>query len=86
MIGENLLGKGIVEAKDTPNFVANRIGTFGLMVLAYVMAGGNVPFGTKVSEEYLLELEREAFLSLVGEAQSQQRMQHMLVKGKPLRN
>ncbi|ALC82296.1 MULTISPECIES: 3-hydroxyacyl-CoA dehydrogenase/enoyl-CoA hydratase family protein [Bacillus] len=54
--------------------------------LAYVIAGGNVPFGTKVSEEYLLDLEREAFLSLAGEAQSQQRMQHMLVKGKPLRN
>ncbi|WP_438820130.1 hypothetical protein, partial [Bacillus pumilus] len=37
-------------------------------------------------EQYLLELEREAFLSLVGEVKSQARMQHMLVKGKPLRN
>ncbi|WP_404459371.1 3-hydroxyacyl-CoA dehydrogenase NAD-binding domain-containing protein [Sutcliffiella horikoshii] len=54
--------------------------------LAYVIAGGNVPFGTEVDEQYLLDLEREAFLSLVGEAKSQQRMQHMLVKGKPLRN
>ncbi|WP_404445129.1 enoyl-CoA hydratase/isomerase family protein [Sutcliffiella horikoshii] len=54
--------------------------------LAYVIAGGNVPFGTDVDEQYLLDLEREAFLSLVGEAKSQQRMQHMLVKGKPLRN
>jgi 3-hydroxyacyl-CoA dehydrogenase len=54
--------------------------------LAHVIAGGNVPFGTEVDEQYLLDLEREAFLSLVGEAKSQQRMQHMLVKGKPLRN
>lgn len=54
--------------------------------LAYVIAGGKVPFGTEVDEEYLLEIEREAFLSLSGEAKSQARMQHMLVKGKPLRN
>ncbi|HWO94890.1 MAG TPA: 3-hydroxyacyl-CoA dehydrogenase NAD-binding domain-containing protein [Bacillus sp. (in: firmicutes)] len=54
--------------------------------LAYVIAGGKVPYGTKVEEQYLLDLEREAFLSLVGEAKSQQRMQHMLIKGKPLRN
>ncbi|MDQ6600239.1 3-hydroxyacyl-CoA dehydrogenase/enoyl-CoA hydratase family protein [Bacillus salipaludis] len=54
--------------------------------LAYVIAGGKVPFGTEVDEQYLLDLEREAFLSLVGEPKSQQRMQHMLVKGKPLRN
>ena len=44
------------------------------------------PYGTKVDEQYLLDLEREAFLSLVAEPKSQQRMQHMLVKGKPLRN
>ncbi|KEZ47903.1 3-hydroxyacyl-CoA dehydrogenase/enoyl-CoA hydratase family protein [Metabacillus indicus] len=54
--------------------------------LAYVIAGGKVPFGTEVDEQYLLDLEREAFLSLVKEGKSQQRMQHMLVKGKPLRN
>ncbi|MFE8702305.1 3-hydroxyacyl-CoA dehydrogenase NAD-binding domain-containing protein [Cytobacillus sp. FJAT-54145] len=54
--------------------------------LAYVIAGGNVPYGTEVDEQYLLDLEREAFLSLVAEPKSQQRMQHMLVKGKPLRN
>ncbi|MBD8071606.1 3-hydroxyacyl-CoA dehydrogenase/enoyl-CoA hydratase family protein [Bacillus sp. PS06] len=54
--------------------------------LAHVIAGGKVPFGTEVDEQYLLDLEREAFLSLVGEPKSQARMQHMLVKGKPLRN
>lgn len=54
--------------------------------LAYVIAGGNVPYGTKVDEQYLLNLEREAFLSLVMEAKTQQRMQYMLMNGKPLRN
>jgi len=54
--------------------------------LAYVLAGGKVAAGTLVDEQYLLDLEREAFLSLVGEPKTQQRMQHMLMKGKPLRN
>ncbi|MDY7224014.1 3-hydroxyacyl-CoA dehydrogenase/enoyl-CoA hydratase family protein [Halalkalibacterium halodurans] len=54
--------------------------------LAFVIAGGRVAKGTLVDEQYLLDLEREAFLSLVGEPKSQQRMQHMLMKGKPLRN
>jgi 3-hydroxyacyl-CoA dehydrogenase len=54
--------------------------------LAYVIAGGKVPYGTEVTEEYLLGLEKQAFLELVADGKSQQRMQHMLVKGKPLRN
>lgn len=54
--------------------------------LAYVIAGGKVPYGTEVSEEYLLNLEKQAFLELVADQKSQLRMQHMLVKGKPLRN
>lgn len=54
--------------------------------LAYVISGGRVPYGTEVTEEYLLNLEREAFLQLVADIKSQQRMQHMLIKGKPLRN
>ncbi|MFC0214647.1 3-hydroxyacyl-CoA dehydrogenase/enoyl-CoA hydratase family protein [Paenibacillus chartarius] len=54
--------------------------------LAHVIAGGDVPEGTLVTEQYLLDLEREAFLSLCGEAKTQQRMQHMLATGKPLRN
>lgn len=54
--------------------------------LAYVLSGGKVPYGSFVDEQYLLDLEREAFLSLVAEPKSQARMQNMLVKGKPLRN
>jgi 3-hydroxyacyl-CoA dehydrogenase len=54
--------------------------------LAHVLAGGDVPEGTIVNEQYLLDLEREAFLSLIGEPKTQARMLHMLTKGKPLRN
>lgn len=54
--------------------------------LIRVMTGGAVTRDTLVSEEYLLQLEREAFLSLIGEPKTQARMQYMLTKGKPLRN
>lgn len=54
--------------------------------LAYVLSGGDIAANTYVTEQYLLDLEREAFLSLCGEPKTQQRMQHMLLKGKPLRN
>ena len=54
--------------------------------LAHVMAGGAVPEGTAVSEDYLHELEREAFLGLLGETRTRDRIRHMLDAGKPLRN
>ncbi|MCZ8514709.1 3-hydroxyacyl-CoA dehydrogenase/enoyl-CoA hydratase family protein [Paenibacillus filicis] len=54
--------------------------------LAHVLTGGDVPAGTLVTERHLLDLEREAFLSLCGEPKTQQRMQHMLGTGRPLRN
>lgn len=54
--------------------------------LAYALSGGDVPAGTAVSEQRLLDLEREAFLSLCGEPLTQARMRHMLATGKPLRN
>ncbi|MFD1362545.1 3-hydroxyacyl-CoA dehydrogenase/enoyl-CoA hydratase family protein [Lentibacillus salinarum] len=54
--------------------------------LAYVLSGGRIKEGTLIDEQVMLDLEREAFLSLIGEPLTQQRMQHMLLKGKPLRN
>ncbi len=54
--------------------------------VAHVLCGGNVLEGTEVSEQYILDLEREAFLSLCGEPLTQARIQYMLEKGKPLRN
>lgn len=54
--------------------------------IAYVLCGGDLSQPTKVSEQYLLELEREAFISLCGERKTLERMQYMLRNGKPLRN
>jgi len=54
--------------------------------LAYVMAGGDLSEATLVNEQYLLDLEREAFLSLCTEKKTLERIQYMLTKGKPLRN
>ena len=54
--------------------------------LGYVLCGGNVLADTTVTEQYLLDLEREAFVSLCGEPKTQARIQHMLSTGKPLRN
>jgi 3-hydroxyacyl-CoA dehydrogenase len=54
--------------------------------LARVLCGGAAGAARDVTEEEILELEREAFLSLCGEAKTQERMQHMLMHNKPLRN
>lgn len=54
--------------------------------LAYVMCGGDLSEQTLVSEQYLLDLEREAFLSLTGEKKTLERIQSILKTGKPLRN
>jgi 3-hydroxyacyl-CoA dehydrogenase len=54
--------------------------------LAYIFSGGNLPDGSEVTEQYLLDLEREAFMSLCGEPKTQARMEHMLKTGRPLRN
>jgi 3-hydroxyacyl-CoA dehydrogenase len=54
--------------------------------IAYVMCGGDVPGGTIISERYLLDLEREAFLKLCKQNKTVERIKHMLQRGKPLRN
>jgi 3-hydroxyacyl-CoA dehydrogenase len=54
--------------------------------VAHVLCGGKVTGGTLVSEQYLLDLEREGFLSLCGERKTQERIAHTLKNGKPLRN
>ncbi|MFE1627764.1 3-hydroxyacyl-CoA dehydrogenase NAD-binding domain-containing protein [Brevibacillus reuszeri] len=63
---------------DHDELIANKI--------AYVMSGGDLPAGTEVTEEYILGLEKQAFLELLKTQKTQQRMQHMLTKNKPLRN
>ncbi len=54
--------------------------------VAYVLCGGDLTGTQKVSEQYLLDIEREAFISLAGEQKTMERIQHMLTKNKPLRN
>ncbi|HKV38262.1 MAG TPA: 3-hydroxyacyl-CoA dehydrogenase family protein, partial [Blastocatellia bacterium] len=54
--------------------------------LAFVICGGNLTHRALVPEQYLLDLEREAFVSLCGERKTQERIEHMLKTGKPLRN
>ena len=68
---------------------AGRISEYDALIgrkLATVMAGGTLPHPSTVTEQELLDLEREAFLSLVGERKTLERIQHTLKTGKPLRN
>jgi 3-hydroxyacyl-CoA dehydrogenase len=68
---------------------AGRISDYDALIgrtLATIMAGGTLPHPSTVTEQHLLDLEREAFLSLLGERKTQERIQHTLKTGKPLRN
>lgn len=87
VVGEN--GKAVMQVGAYTMLKGGYISTHDQLIankLAHVLAGGNVPAGTLVTEQYMLDLEREAFLSLCGEIKTQQRMQFMLSKGKALRN
>ena len=87
VLGKQALGMFLVGTHSMKS--ANYISEFDKKIankLAYVMSGGDLSESTMVSEQYLLELEREAFLSLCGERKTLERIQHMLTKGKPLRN
>ncbi len=87
VLGKQALGMFLVgtDSMEASNYIsehdhkiANKLG--------YVMAGGDLSEPTLVSEQYLLDLEREAFLSLCTERKTLERIEHMLKKGKPLRN
>ena len=73
---KNLVGAHQISEHDA------KIGT----ALARIISGGKVPAGALVSEQAILDLEREAFLSLCGEPKTRERIQHMLTTSKPLRN
>ncbi|WP_196885150.1 3-hydroxyacyl-CoA dehydrogenase/enoyl-CoA hydratase family protein [Aureivirga sp. CE67] len=77
LVGTDSLQKGNF-ASEHDKLIANK--------LAYVMSGGDLSEKSKVSEQYLLNLEREAFLSLLTERKTLERIQHTLKTGKPLRN
>jgi 3-hydroxyacyl-CoA dehydrogenase len=82
-------GRGLIEAalyqfeagrfiSEYDRYLAGKLG--------YVLTGGNLSGPAEVHEDYLLELEREVFLSLLGEQKTMERVQHLLTTNKPLRN
>jgi 3-hydroxyacyl-CoA dehydrogenase len=82
-------GLGIVYAGANSMFAGNYISEHDKKIsekLGWVMCGGDLSQPTMVSEQYLLDLEREAFLSLCGERKTLERIQAILTKGKTLRN
>jgi 3-hydroxyacyl-CoA dehydrogenase len=82
-------GMAAAEALSYNQLVARQISQHDRRVvleLARVMSGGNVAEGTRVAEQHLLDLEREAFLRLLGEQLTRDRIRHTLKTGKPLRN
>jgi len=85
--GENILAtlKLGIHLMRQGDFISDHEVKIGNKV-AEVICGGHVTPGTPVSEQYILDLEREAFKSLVGERKTQERIQHTLKTGKPLRN
>ncbi|WP_418602752.1 3-hydroxyacyl-CoA dehydrogenase/enoyl-CoA hydratase family protein [Hwangdonia sp.] len=87
VLGKQALGMFLVgtDAMEDSNYISEHDKKIANK-LAYVMAGGDLSEPTLVSEQYLLDLEREAFLSLCTERKTLERIQHMLTKGKPLRN
>ncbi|MGB6269420.1 MAG: 3-hydroxyacyl-CoA dehydrogenase/enoyl-CoA hydratase family protein [Olleya sp.] len=87
VLGKQALGMFLVgtDAMEDSNYISEHDMKIANK-LAYVMAGGDLSEPTRVTEQYLLDLEREAFLSLCTERKTLERIQHMLTKGKPLRN
>ncbi len=87
VLGKQALGMFLVgtDAMEDSNYISQHDHKIANK-LAYVMAGGDLSEPTLVNEQYLLDLEREAFLSLCTERKTLERIQHMLTTGKPLRN
>jgi 3-hydroxyacyl-CoA dehydrogenase len=85
-------GAGVLAALETGAFLMGEAGYASehdqkvARWAAYILAGGRVTAGTPLTEQYLLDLEREAFLSLCGERKTQERVAFTLKTGKPLRN
>jgi len=82
-------GLGVVWAGANAMYSGHYISEHDMLIsqkLGYVLCGGDLTERTKVSEQYLLDLEREAFLSLLGTQKTLERIKHTLKTGKPLRN
>ncbi|MBP7766423.1 MAG: 3-hydroxyacyl-CoA dehydrogenase/enoyl-CoA hydratase family protein [Syntrophaceae bacterium] len=87
VMGENF--RGMVNAILQNMYYGKFVSEYDLHVskkVAYILSGGDCAEGTYVSEQEILELEKEAFVSLCGEKKTQERIMYMLTNGKPLRN
>ena len=87
VMGENF--RGMIDAALYGMRQGNFVSDYDVHVsrkVGYIISGGDCPEGTWVSEQEILDLEKEAFLSLLGEAKTLERIVHMLNTGKPLRN
>jgi 3-hydroxyacyl-CoA dehydrogenase len=87
VMGENF--RGLIDAALYGMKHGNYVSDYDVHVsrkVAYIMSGGDCPEGTWVTEQEILDLEKEAFISLLGEAKTHERIIHMLNTGKPLRN
>jgi 3-hydroxyacyl-CoA dehydrogenase len=87
VVGTNGLGafKAFLFQMEESGFISEYDAYLGGQ-LATILCGGEVSQGTEVNEDYLLDLERQIFLRLCGQRKTLDRIQHMLKKGKPLRN
>ncbi|MFT5249785.1 MAG: 3-hydroxyacyl-CoA dehydrogenase [bacterium] len=87
VLGKQALGMFLAgtDSMEASNFISEHDQKIANK-LAYVMAGGDLSEPTLVTEQYLLDIEREAFLSLCTERKTLERIEHMLKTGKPLRN
>ena len=87
VMGENF--RGMIDAALYGMKRGNYVSDYDVHVsrkVAYIISGGDCPEGTWVTEQDILDLEKEAFISLMGEAKTHERIIHMLNTGKPLRN
>ena len=87
VMGENFRGlvEGLIGNMRYGNFMSD-YDMFVSRKVAYILSGGDCAEGTFVSEQEIMDLEKEAFVSLCGEKKTQERIMFMLTKGKPLRN
>ena len=87
VMGENFRGlvEGIIMNMRYGNFISD-YDLFVSRKVAHILSGGDCAEGTYVAEQEILDLEKEAFLSLMGEQKTQERIMYMLSTGKPLRN
>jgi 3-hydroxyacyl-CoA dehydrogenase len=87
VMGENLRGiAGAIIMNMKACRYASEYDAYIAMKIAHVLGGGICAEGTWVTEQEILDLEREAFMSLCGEKKTQDRISAMLSTGKPLRN